>query len=164
MGCAQQAGLHGIGEHPARPALRHLLIQRIDLRQATGEHDHLRIEQVDDAGQATRQALAVTLEGGSGQGFASLGLLQQAQAGEALAAAAFERYCERLARGLASVINLFDPQVIVLAGGLSQIDALYQQVPQRWARWVFSDTVQTRLLRAAHGDASGVRGAAWLWC
>lgn len=91
-------------------------------------------------------------------------LLQQAQAGEALAAAAFERYCERLARGLASVINLFDPQVIVLAGGLSQIDALYQQVPQRWARWVFSDTVQTRLLRAAHGDASGVRGAAWLWC
>jgi predicted NBD/HSP70 family sugar kinase len=69
----------------------------------------------------------------------------------------------RLARGLASVINLIDPEVIVLGGGLSRISALYQQVPRLWSRYVFSDRVLTRLLPPVHGDASGVRGAAWLW-
>ena len=63
--------------------------------------------------------------------------------------------------------GLLDPDVIVLAGGLSKIDALYAQVPPLWGRWVFSgghrDPVRTRLLPARHGDASGVRGAAWLW-
>jgi predicted NBD/HSP70 family sugar kinase len=68
-----------------------------------------------------------------------------------------------MARALASVINLLDPHVIVLGGGLSNIDRLYDRVPQLWAPYVFSDTVTTRLLRAVHGDSSGVRGAAWLW-
>jgi len=76
---------------------------------------------------------------------------------------ALERYVDRLARGLASVINLFDPDAIVLGGGLSNLDALYERVPQRWPRYVFSDTVRTVLLRNRHGDSSGVRGAARLW-
>ncbi len=65
------------------------------------------------------------------------------------------------------MINLLDPDVIVLAGGLSQIDSLYEQVPRLWARWVFAgvcaDSLRTRLVASRHGDASGVRGAAWLW-
>jgi fructokinase len=77
--------------------------------------------------------------------------------------ATLARYMERLARGLASVINLIDPGVIVLGGGLSGISALYEQVPRLWTRYIFSDPVVTRLLPPAHGDSSGVRGAAWLW-
>jgi fructokinase len=68
-----------------------------------------------------------------------------------------------MARALASVINIIDPDVIVLGGGMSNVDALYQAVPERWGHYVFSDRVDTRLLRAQHGDSSGVRGAAWLW-
>ena len=68
-----------------------------------------------------------------------------------------------MARALGSIINVVDPDVIVLGGGLSNIDRLYESVPELWAPYVFSDTVRTRLVRAAHGDASGVRGAAWLW-
>jgi fructokinase len=73
------------------------------------------------------------------------------------------RYQGRLARALASVINIVDPHAIVLGGGLSNIDRLYEQVPRLWGRFVFSDHVATSLLRARHGDSSGVRGAAWLW-
>ena len=73
------------------------------------------------------------------------------------------RYAERLARALAGVINLLDPQVIVLGGGLSNLDWFYQEVPQRWGAHIFSDSVRTRLVKAMHGDSSGVRGAAWLW-
>jgi fructokinase len=87
----------------------------------------------------------------------------RAAAGEPLARACVSRYEERLARGLAAVINLLDPDVVVLGGGLSNIDSLYARVPVLWAPHVFSDTVATRLAPAAHGDASGVRGAAWLW-
>ncbi|MGH8355648.1 MAG: ROK family protein, partial [Pseudomonas sp.] len=79
------------------------------------------------------------------------------------AQAALVRYCDQLARGLASVINLLDPEVIVLGGGLSNIAELYAQVPRLLPRYVFSDRVNTRLLPAQHGDSSGVRGAAWLW-
>jgi len=86
-----------------------------------------------------------------------------AHAGEPVASAALARYEERMARALGSVINVVDPQVIVLGGGLSNIDRLYESVPKLWAPYVFSDTVTTRLVRAAHGDSSGVRGAAWLW-
>jgi fructokinase len=75
----------------------------------------------------------------------------------------FERYEERLARSLASVINLLDPEVIVLGGGLSNIERLYSSVPRLWGEYVFSDHVATRLVRNVHGDSSGVRGAAWLW-
>ena len=73
------------------------------------------------------------------------------------------RYEERLARALAAVINLLDPDVIVLGGGMSNIERLYGEVPRLWGRHVFSDRVTTRLARHAHGDSSGVRGAAWLW-
>ena len=77
--------------------------------------------------------------------------------------AAMEQYVERLARSLAGVINILDPDVIVLGGGLSNVERLYRDVPRLWTRHVFSDHVATRLARAKHGDSSGVRGAAWLW-
>ena len=87
----------------------------------------------------------------------------RAAAGEAAAQATLERYADRMARALASVINIIDPDVIVLGGGMSNIESLYKDVPQRWGAYVFSDRVDTRLVRARHGDSSGVRGAAWLW-
>ena len=74
-----------------------------------------------------------------------------------------KRYEERLARALAAVINLLDPDVIVLGGGMSNAERLYGEVPRLWGQHVFSDRVATRLARHAHGDSSGVRGAAWLW-
>ncbi len=76
---------------------------------------------------------------------------------------ALERYCDQLARALASVINIVDPEVIVLGGGMSNTPQLYERVPALLARHVFSDIVNTRLVKALHGDSSGVRGAAWLW-
>lgn len=85
------------------------------------------------------------------------------RAGDPRARASFIRYCDRLARGLAHVINLLDPDVIVLGGGMSNVQELYDEVPLRWSSWVFSDGVSTMLRPAAHGDSSGVRGAAWLW-
>ncbi len=87
----------------------------------------------------------------------------RAAAGDRLADAALSRYEDRLARALASVINLLDPDVIVLGGGLSNIERLYERVPSLWSAHIFSDHVATRLVRAMHGDSSGVRGAAWLW-
>jgi fructokinase len=86
-----------------------------------------------------------------------------ATAGDPECGATLERYMDRLARGLASVMNLVDPDAIVLGGGLSSISSLYEQVPRLWARYVFSDRVATPLLPPAHGASSGVRGAAWLW-
>jgi fructokinase len=90
----------------------------------------------------------------------------RAAAGDAAAVAALERHAARLARALAAVVNVLDPEVIVLGGGLSRIATVYQRVPALWARWVFGAgvdaPVRTRLLPALHGDASGVRGAAWL--
>jgi predicted NBD/HSP70 family sugar kinase len=77
--------------------------------------------------------------------------------------AALGRYAERLARALAGVINILDPDVIVLGGGVSKVARLYEEVPRLWQRHVFSDQVATRLLPPKHGDSSGVRGAAWLW-
>lgn len=74
-----------------------------------------------------------------------------------------QRHADRLARALASVINLLDPEVIVLGGGLSNIDSLYTEVPKLWQPYIFSDQLSTCLKRNKHGDSSGVRGAAWLW-
>ncbi len=74
-----------------------------------------------------------------------------------------ERYYDRLARALASVINIIDPDVIVLGGGLSNIKELYDEIPERWTQYVFSDRVDTKLVAAKYGDSSGVRGASWLW-
>lgn len=87
----------------------------------------------------------------------------RAAAGDPLATATLDRYAGRLARALASVINVLDPDVIVLGGGLSNLDYVYDAVPLRWGPFVFSDRVVTRLVRPLHGDSSGVRGAAWLW-
>jgi len=83
--------------------------------------------------------------------------------GDADCQAALARHEDRLARGLAHVINVLDPDVIVLGGGLSNIPSLYVSVPRLWGRYVFSDHVATRLLAPVHGDSGGVRGAAWLW-
>jgi len=90
-------------------------------------------------------------------------IVAAAAEGHAAALHSMHRYEHRLARALAAVINLLDPEVIVLGGGLSRLDRLYQNLPQLWRQWVFSDTVATRLRPALHGDSSGVRGAAWLW-
>lgn len=87
----------------------------------------------------------------------------RASAGEARATAALDRYEQRFARAIATIINVLDPDVVVLGGGLSNIARLYENVPALWSPLVFSDRVDTRLIRAAHGDSSGVRGAAWLW-
>jgi fructokinase len=91
----------------------------------------------------------------------------RAAQGDAGCEATLQRYESRLARGLAHVINLLDPDVIVLAGGVSGLDRLLVNVPRRWGDFVFSgglkDTVRTRLVKSRHGDSSGVRGAAWLW-
>jgi len=87
----------------------------------------------------------------------------RAEAGDAACAASLSRYEARLAKALATVVNVVDPDVIVLGGGLSKLDRLYTRVPQLWGAHIFSDTIATRLARHVHGDASGVRGAAWLW-
>jgi fructokinase len=79
------------------------------------------------------------------------------------AAETLANYERRLARGLASIINVFDPDAIVLGGGLSNIGRLYDRIPRLWSEFVFSDAIVTRLVPAVHGDSSGVRGAAWLW-
>ncbi|MDZ4381817.1 MAG: ROK family protein [Parvibaculum sp.] len=90
-------------------------------------------------------------------------IVAAAEAGNRPARLALRRYADRLARALAHVIDILDPHAIVLGGGMSNIAALYDEVPSRWGAYVFSDTVATPLLRHKHGDASGVRGAAWLW-
>lgn len=81
----------------------------------------------------------------------------------AAAKASFERLCDRIARALGAVINVVDPDVIVLGGGMSNVDALYTHIPEIWDGYIFSDVIETRLVKNKHGDSSGVRGAAWLW-
>jgi fructokinase len=90
-------------------------------------------------------------------------VVSKAESGDPLALATLDVWERRLARSLATVINLLDPDVIVCGGGLSNLAHLYERVPRLWGQWIFSDAVSTRLVRAKHGDASGVRGAAWLW-
>jgi fructokinase len=90
-------------------------------------------------------------------------IASRAAQGEARASACLDRYERRFARAIASIINVVDPDAIVLGGGLSNMTRLYERVPALWGGHVFSDRVDTRLVRARHGDASGVRGAAWLW-
>ena len=99
----------------------------------------------------------------AGVGIEAPQIVARAANGDARCEAALARYDERLARSLAIVINILDPDVIVLGGGLSNMDRLYANVPRLWLPYVFSDLVSTRLERHVHGDSSGVRGAAWLW-
>lgn len=101
----------------------------------------------------------------SGRDLRATDIAQAAKSGDALAAGCLESYCDRLARALASVMNLLDPNAIVVGGGLSKIPHLYERVPKLWKDYVFSerDSIVTKLLPPRHGDSSGVRGAAWLW-
>jgi fructokinase len=108
-------------------------------------------------------ALARDYAAAGGGEATALEVAARAEAGEPIASAALERYADRMARALGSIINVLDPEVIVLGGGLSNIARLYERVPELWAPYVFSDRIATRLVRARHGDSSGVRGAAWLW-
>jgi fructokinase len=108
-------------------------------------------------------AVSRDYEASGGAASSAMDIAARASAGEALATTVLERYEARMARALGSIINVIDPDVIVLGGGLSNMDRLYTSVPAQWAPYVFSDDVRTRLLRATHGDSSGVRGAAWLW-
>jgi len=104
-----------------------------------------------------RDHLAMT-----GETLNSLDIAARAVAGYAACEATMRRYDERLARSLAHLINILDPDVVVLGGGMSNLARLYSNVPELWKPWVFSDRVDTRLVKHVHGDSSGVRGAAWL--
>ena len=108
-------------------------------------------------------ALAADYLRTSGETAAPERIVARAADGDAACEATLQRYEARLARALAGVINLLDPDAIVLGGGLSSIGRLYERVPQLWAPHVFSDRIVTRLCPPLHGDSSGVRGAAWLW-
>lgn len=98
-----------------------------------------------------------------GQASTTEKIVALAAQGDAQAEQALRQYEDRMARALASVINILDPEVIVLGGGMSNIKRLYDNVPKLWEQYVFSDAVVTRLVPPVHGDSSGVRGAAWLW-
>jgi fructokinase len=107
--------------------------------------------------------LARDHQGRTGRELDAAGIVAAAAAGDEDARESVATYERRLARGLASVVNIFDPDAIVLGGGVSNIARLYERVPRLWTEFVFSDAIVTRLVRAVHGDSSGVRGAAWLW-
>ena len=98
-----------------------------------------------------------------GENISSTEIVSRAEKGDTEAVATMQRYADRLARALSGVINIVDPDIIVLGGGLSNIASLYEDVPKLLGRYVFSDVCETPLVKNIHGDSSGVRGAAWLW-
>ena len=108
-------------------------------------------------------AMAREYRARTGRDVDAAGIAALAASGEADAKHSLDQYVSRLARALASIINVLNPDAIVLGGGVSNIARLYEEVPRLWSKYVFSDVVTTRLVRAKHGDSSGVRGAAWLW-
>ncbi len=99
----------------------------------------------------------------TGQALTTHAIVKDAREGDAAATATMERYYNRVARSLATVINILDPDVIVLGGGMSNVDGLAEAAQARLGGYVFSDTIATRIVHNVHGDSSGVRGAAWLW-
>jgi fructokinase len=99
----------------------------------------------------------------TGEDMSTHDIIAKATEGEAKAVAAYNRYADRLSRALAQVVNIMDPDIIVLGGGMSNVNALYRDLPKLWGKYIFSDTVKTPIAPARHGDSSGVRGAAWLW-
>lgn len=107
--------------------------------------------------------MSADFERTTGRRLTSREIVEQVRDGDAAAVEALDRYVDRLARALSSIIDVLDPHVIVLGGGMSNIDELYERVPSIWDRWVFGGEVRTRLRKNVHGDSSGVRGAAWLW-
>ena len=98
-----------------------------------------------------------------GKGNTARDIVTSAEQGDEAANASLQRYEDRMARALATIINIIDPDVIVLGGGMSNVTRLYHNVPKIWGNYVFSDRVDTKLVAPLHGDSSGVRGAAWLW-
>jgi fructokinase len=108
-------------------------------------------------------ALAQDHQRAEGERLEPATIAARAAGGDARCARTLDRYLRRLARALAHVINLVDPEIIVVGGGLSRIDRVFDAVPQLWSEFIYSDEVATRLVRAAHGDAGGARGAARLW-
>ena len=99
----------------------------------------------------------------SGQALRGEEIVSRATQGNQACQATLDRHAERLARGLAAICNVVDPDVIVLGGGLSKLEHLYRSLPGLMEPFVFSDILTTRIVKPVHGDASGVRGAAWLW-
>ena len=99
----------------------------------------------------------------TGENIPATEVVARSEAGDTAATAALDRYIDRLARATAAIINVIDPHMIVLGGGMSNVARLYTDVPRLWPTYVFSDTVVTKLSPPKHGDSSGVRGAAWLW-
>jgi fructokinase len=109
------------------------------------------------------KAFAADFARASGRELAAEAIVAEAHEGKAEAAAALKRYIGRLGRGLAMICDVVDPDIIVLGGGMSNVDTLYTRLPGAVAPHIFSDSFATRIVRASHGDSSGVRGAAWLW-
>lgn len=110
-------------------------------------------------------ALAADYQRASGLHKDTPAIIRDAGKGDVEAEKALLRYCDRLARGLASIVNVLDPDIIVLGGGMGNVSRLYEEVPRLWQRYIFSpETVETPLAAPVHGDSAGVRGAAWLWC
>ena len=99
----------------------------------------------------------------SGQSLTGNAIMQRVSEQDPLAEQALKRYEMRLAKSLAHVVNILDPDVIVLGGGMSNVERLYQTVPELVKSWVFGGECETPIRKAVHGDSSGVRGAAWLW-
>ena len=99
----------------------------------------------------------------TGEEISTHDIITNARTGEPKSTAALERYVDRLARALSVVINVLDPDVIILGGGMGNVPSLYEEVPKIWDKYIFSNSVHTKLLSPIHGDSSGVRGAAWLW-
>jgi fructokinase len=112
---------------------------------------------------ASGPGLAADFARATGRPLTAVDIAAAAEAGDPQARAALARHADRLARGLAGVINILDPQVIVLGGGLSNLAHLYQVLPPLITPWLFCDGLATRLVPPVHGDSSGVRGASWLW-
>ncbi|MEM7547231.1 MAG: ROK family protein [Pseudomonadota bacterium] len=108
-------------------------------------------------------ALARDYQEATGTAATAKDVVEAAEAGVLEARAAIDRYCDRMGRALGTIINIFDPEVIVLGGGLSNAAFLYERLPEAVRPHVFSDVIQTRIVQNQHGDSSGVRGAAWLW-
>jgi len=140
------------------------------LTAATGALDGTRASLVNPEATGTSTESTggrVARSGAAGIAPQAEDIVALAERGDATAEAALVRYERRMARALASIINILDPDVIVLGGGMSNIARLYESVPRYWSDFVFAggpaERIRTPLVRARHGDASGVRGAAWLW-
>lgn len=109
------------------------------------------------------RAFEAQYESHTGEALKAGEIMERKRAGDRLAGLLWDRYVDRVARGLATVVNTLDPDVLVMGGGMSNVDELYEDLPPALAKRIFSTVFHTPILRAVHGDASGVRGAAWLW-